>query len=182
MKTGLIILIVAAGATSIAVIIRVLRETFRFTATGTMQLGPPTIALLAISVIVVELCSGCESTGSPRRAAATGANFFIVKVGSTPFYRLGPAQLNGSDMILPKDTLVTLVRPEIGWSKVKLGSGDQGYVANDDLTVAPAAAIAAVNPPSVKRSRTIQVDPDSSFSLPEPSPDIEPTPIPIPNE
>ena len=173
MKTELIILIVVAGAISFAVVVRKLRELFRFTATG------PTIALLAVSIIAVELCGGCESTDSPKRAAASGAKFFIVKVNSTPFYRLGPAQLNGPDLTLGKDMLVTLVRAGMGWSKVKLPSDDQGYVANEALTIAPSAAIAAVNPPPIRRSRTIESEPDPSFSPPEPLPDIEPTPIPV---
>ena len=144
-----------------------------------MRLGP-TIALFSVSIITVGLCGGCESTDSLKPAAASGAKFFIVKVDSTPFYRFGPAQFTGSDMILPKDTLVTLVRAETGWSKIKLTSGDQGYVANEDLTIAPSAAITAVKPPHVRRSRTFQADPDPSFSLPEPSTDIQPTPISTP--
>ena len=160
---------------SVAVLVRRLRELLGFKATG------PTIALLTVSMIALELCGGCESTNSVKRAAASGAKFFVVKGESTPFYRLGPAY--GSDMTLPKDTLVTLVRPEMGFSKIKLASGDQGFVPNEDLTIASSAAIAAVNPPSVRRPRRIQVDPDPSFSPPEESlPDIEPTPIPVPNE
>ena len=180
MTRGLIILIVVVGAISAAVVVRLLREPPRFTATGSVKLVPPTIALLAVLIIAVELLSGCESTDLlVKRAAASGAKFFIVKV-DTPFYRWGPVQRNGSDMTLPKDTLVTLVRPELGWSKIKLASGDQGYVANEDLTIASSAVIDAANPPPFRRSRMIQPEADSNFSPPERLPDIEPTPIPIP--
>ena len=55
MKIGLIILIVVVGATSVAVVARLLREPFRFTATGIMKLGPPTIALLSMSIVAIEL-------------------------------------------------------------------------------------------------------------------------------
>ena len=141
----------------------------------------PTITLLSVSIIGVGLWAGCETSDPTNRAAASGTKFFIVKVASTPFYRFGPSQSTGPDITLPKDTLVTLVRPSFGWSKVKLASGDQGYVANDDLTIASPATIAAVNAPPARRSRTIQSEPDSSrFIPPEPLPEIEPTPIPVP--
>ena len=145
-----------------------------------MKLGT-TIALLTVSIIGIGLSGGCEGVNSPKRAAARGAKFFVVKVKSAPFYRLGPAQLNGADKILQKDTLVTLVRPETGFSKVQLASGDQGYVANDYLTTAPPAAIAAINAPPASRPRLIPAEPNSSrFNPPDLPAEIEPTPIPVP--
>lgn len=140
-----------------------------------------TIALFSIAIIELGLCGGCASADSPNLAAANGEKFFVVKVDSTPFYRYGPQQASRPEMTLPKDTLVTLVQPSFGWCKVELASGNQGYVANDDLTIAPSATTAVVNAPPARRSRTVQPEPDfSRFIPPEPLPDIEPTPIPIP--
>lgn len=98
-------------------------------------------SLLAVS-------SGC-STAQKNNAAASGLSpkYYAVTAGSSAFFRYGPQQGNGADMSLPKDTLVTVLRPSFGYYKVQLASGEQGYVASEDVGVAPANLIAAANTP-----------------------------------
>jgi hypothetical protein len=42
---------------------------------------------------------------------------------------------------------MTLIRPSFGYSKVHLVSGQEGYVASEDIKIAPEALVAAMNAP-----------------------------------
>ncbi len=77
-------------------------------------------------------------------APTTGKLYSITAV-SAPFFRHGPQEGRQPDKILPKDTLVKLIRPSFGYLKIQLvDSGQQGYVASEDINVAPPTLIAAV--------------------------------------
>lgn len=77
---------------------------------------------------------------------------------------------------------MTLIRPSFGYSKVKLTTGEQGYVASDDIRAAPPALIAAANTPT--ESSGVRLRPDFTdprlITPPESLPEFEPTPIPNP--
>lgn len=92
------------------------------------------------------LLAGCSSGGGGAAAASSG-KLFAVSATSTAFFRYGPQQGNGADMALPKDTLLTVLRPAFGYYKVQLTTGEQGYVASEDVRVAPPTLLAALNPP-----------------------------------
>lgn len=96
--------------------------------------------------------AGCNSVNQALSSPAGGAKIYAINKDSAAFYRYGPQQGNGPDSQLPKDTLVKLIRPSFGYSKVQLVKGaDQGYVASEDLQVATPAVIAAATatPPPV---------------------------------
>ena len=104
-------------------------------------------------VCALAALSGCST--SEKNAATTVAgpgNYYAVTASSTAFFRYGPQQGNGPDMSLPKDTLLTVLRPSFGYYKVQLTSGEQGYVASEDVGVAPATLIAAANTPEPEAS------------------------------
>ncbi|MDP9253672.1 MAG: hypothetical protein M3O66_01830, partial [Verrucomicrobiota bacterium] len=63
------------------------------------------LAMCAVAVLVI----GCAAGNG--RTAANGAKFYAVTAEKTAFFRYGPQQGNGPDMQLPKDTLMTLIRP-----------------------------------------------------------------------
>ena len=122
---------------------------------------------------------------------------YAVGVEKTPFYRYGPQQGSGPDEELPRDTLVKLIRHSFGYSKVAIAaSGQQGFVASEDLTVASAALIAAASAtpaPQIAAATTTPVSEnfdlqsaDSSFVPPPeglPAPDLPPaSPEPTPPE
>lgn len=90
--------------------------------------------------------------------SADGGKLYAVGVEKTAFYRFGPQQGNGPDEQLPRDTLVRLIRSSFGYSKVVLPeTGQQGFVASEDLTVASAALIAAATatpPPEIASTAT----------------------------
>lgn len=125
---------------------------------------------------------------------------FAVVTDTTSFYRYGPQQSNGPDQALPKDTLMTLIRPSFGYSKVQLANGgSEGYVASEDIKPAPPTLLASLNPPAPEPSSSSAAEnfdmhssepppleslpapdlpPTSSESLP--SLDTVPTPTPTP--
>jgi hypothetical protein len=103
-------------------------------------------------------------------------------VDSTPFYYRGPRQGIAADETLSKDTLVTMIRHSLGWCKVRLNTGEEGYVANDDIRAASATLVAASNlPKRLSQAARFHVDsPEPAFlSQPESRPEFEPTPIPV---
>ncbi|MDQ6656318.1 MAG: hypothetical protein M3Y80_10955, partial [Verrucomicrobiota bacterium] len=72
---------------------------------------------------------------------------FAVTADKTSFFRYGPQQGNGPDQELPRDTLMTLIRPSFGYSKVQLVTGSQeGYVASEDIRPASPTLLASLNP------------------------------------
>jgi hypothetical protein len=124
--------------------------------------------LLGVLVLGLGLAGfGCvhRRPPDPLKAAAAAAgpalgdDFRVTKRDDVPLYRSGPQQMAFPDNLLPKDTLVRVVRTRVGYSLVRTESGLLGWVASDDLGV-PAT------PPSVISSDTI---PPSAVSGP-PSP------------
>jgi hypothetical protein len=106
-----------------------------------------------------------------------------VSAKETPFYRYGPLQGNGPDQKLAEDTLVTVVRPSFGYSKVCLLNGDQGYLASEDIHLAsPALVAAAFAPPPSSGAASFRLDSNDPRLIAPPPPlpaDLpEPTPIP----
>jgi hypothetical protein len=133
-------------------------------------------------------CSTPEST-APVAASKTG-QYYVVSARRAAFFRYGPQQANGPDGKLPQGTLVTVIRPAFGYSKVQLSNGLQGYLASQDIHAAPPEVVqAATNPhPAVTgtsesnrqaRSRYNTVDP-RFLPPPPPLPEDQPEPTPIP--
>lgn len=138
--------------------------------------------LLSLLVALIMLSCGCAESNPARPVAANGGKLFAVTASSTSFYRYGPQQASGPDKTLPKDTLMTLIRSSFGYSKVKLTTGEEGYVARDDIRVAPPALIAAANAPAESSGVHLRRDFAEPPFIPPPDslPEFEPTPIPSP--
>src|SRR4029077_8400130 len=115
--------------------------------------------------------AGCAESNPNQATAANGGKFYAVITDSAPFYRYGPQQGNGPDMKLQKDRLMTLIRPSFGYCKVKLTTGEQGYVASDDIGPAPPALVAAATAPPPHPSRAA---PSPSCCPPHLAPPLSP--------
>ena len=90
------------------------------------------VRFLAVWVICV-LLQGCATqTYAPDQAPE-----YVVIRDFTPMYRLGPMQARGPDASLKVNTRVKLLRQEMGYSLVQLEDERTGYVANENLAVAP---------------------------------------------
>ena len=139
------------------------------------------IALVAIGLTSLPGCSASRSMIS-RVTSAEGGKMYAVGVEKAPFYKFGPQQGNGPDQELPRDTLVRLVRNSFGYSKVVIeDSGQQGYVASENLTVASAALIAAATatpPPQI--ASTSPTSGGENFDVESTDPSFVPPPEGLP--
>ena len=134
-------------------------------------------------VTVLALCGTSCSTSDPAApTASSSGKYYAVSVKGAEFYRYGPQQGNGPDEKLPQDTLVMLIRPSFGYSKVQLMNGQQGYVATQDIRAAPPELVSAETTPPVSNetSRTRKFHFDPRLLPPEPLPNDAPEPTPIP--
>jgi hypothetical protein len=145
-------------------------------------------ALRAVSYGIVLIAPGliAACANSTTSLAVNSGKYYAVSAARAAFYRYGPQQGNGPDQKLPHDTLVTLIQPTFGYCKVQLMSGEQGYVASEDIHPASAQLVAAATTkPSVtptnraSRSRLNPNDPRLT-TPPEPLPLDLPEPTPIP--
>ncbi len=134
---------------------------------------------LTLPLLSLFLLPACSSTKA-RITKNNSGKLFAVSSDTTSFYRYGPQQGNGPDEALPKDTLMTLIRPSFGYCKVQLvGNSKEGYVASEDIKPAPQTLIAALNAPAhtgVSDREDFNVrasDPPPPEALPDP--DLPPT-------
>jgi hypothetical protein len=125
--------------------------------------------------------SSCARLFPHRSGSAKHSTELMLTADKTSFYKYGPQQSQGPDRQLPKDTRVTVVRHAFGYSKVRLPDGQQGFVANDQLSRAPEKLIAQADA-SDDSADGSSLPPTPSVKLPasDSSPEYEPTPIPAP--
>jgi hypothetical protein len=140
----------------------------------------PTAALLAICV------AGCSSTNKPAAVTTTTAKkdgkLFVVSVESAGFFRRGPQAGRDPDKTLSKETVVKLIRPSFGFSKVEVvATGEQGYVASDDIRPASSALLASVSAPKPDPLASPSTQPGvEQFHLNSSDPRLVPPPEDLP--
>ena len=148
-----------------------------------VQMKLKAIALALLAAISVSSLVGC---GIGRRMISRvtspgDGKLYAIGVEKAPFYRYGPQQGNGPDTQLPKDTLVKLIRHSFGYSKVVVAeTGQQGFVASDDLTVASAAMIAAATATPPPQVTAASAPVRESFDLDSVDPGAVPPPENLP--
>src|SRR5437868_10471386 len=135
-----------------------------------------------ILTLLAVCATSCSTSDSTAPAAANSGKYYAVSVKQAEFYLYGPQQASGPDQRLPQDTLVMLIRPSFGYSKVKLMNGQQGYVASQDIRAAPPEVVSAVTSPPVSNetSRNPIFHLEPRLLPPEPLPNDAPEPTPIP--
>jgi hypothetical protein len=149
-----------------------------------MRLKRKTSLLRNTSIAAAVVLAGCAGSNPNQAKSANGEKLYAVITDSAPFYRYGPQQGNGPNMKLQKDRLMTLIRVSSDYCKVKLTTGEQGFVANDDIRPASLALVAAATAPPTYPSRAAGFPFDASdprLAEPQELPsgfDPEPTPIP----
>lgn len=162
--------------------------------------GVKMTARVAVPLLfILGVISGCKTVANVASLAKKATfetqtpKFYAVVNDSAAFYRRGPQQGSEPDVRLPKDTVVKLIRPSFGFSKVQLLNGDQqGYVSSDDIRLASPALVAqatATPPPvaAVNRPRSERFELNSSdprlMPPPEllPAPDLPPADLPAPD-
>lgn len=99
------------------------------------------------AVLFALIGAGCTSTNKTSQSTRRDAKFFVVTSEAAPFFRHGPQPGRDPDLKLTKDTLVKVIRPSFGFSKVQLvATGEQGYVASEDIRPASSTLVAAATP------------------------------------
>jgi hypothetical protein len=147
----------------------------------------PAAALLAI------LISGCAGANRPAVATTTttkrDGKLFVVSVEAAPFFRHGPRPGVNPDKTLSKDSVVKLIRPSFGYSKVEVvATGEQGYVSSEEIRPASPALLASVTAPKTDPLATQSTQPAvEQFNLNSNDPrlipppeDLPPTELPLP--
>jgi hypothetical protein len=105
-----------------------------------------------VFALLFGLFAGCKSADRPAQNTKKAARLFAVSVDSAAFFRHGPQEGRDPDLKLPKDTIVKLIRPSFGYSKIQVvESGVQGYVASEEIKPAPATLLAAATTPPTSR-------------------------------
>lgn len=135
--------------------------------------------------------AGCATEPIP-----TGSRL-VISVPVAQFYKNGPAQdssfmtpqtasvatitgqESGPDGQLPSGAIVTMVKREIGFSRVMTGNGTIGYVSNDQMQRAPAIARAST-PPSWRQPATPRRQKAPQTRPPEEQLDLSDLPLPLP--
>jgi hypothetical protein len=142
--------------------------------------------------VLLALCG--TSCSTPESAAPTAASnsgrYYVVSARKAQFFRYGPQQANGPDEKLSQGTLVTVIRPAFGYSKVQLLNGLQGYVASQDIQTAPSQLVQAATNPNPSGTGTNDSNGQGRFRHnivdprflppPPPLPEDQPEPTPIP--
>jgi hypothetical protein len=140
----------------------------------------PAAALLAIFI------SGCSSSNKPAVTTTTTSKrdgkLFAVSVESAPFFRHGPRAGVDPDKTLARETLVKLIRPSFGYSKVEVvATGEQGYVSSEELRPASSALLASVSAPKPDSLATPSTQPAAEqFNLNSSDPRLVPPPEDLP--
>ena len=139
-------------------------------------------ALVVATALVVACSNSTKTAQKPPTSTRTDAKLFAVANDNAAFFRRGPQAGRTPDQTLPKETLVRLIRPSFGFSKVELvASHEQGYVASDDLKPATAALVAATTAPKVDPLTTPSTQPAAEmFRLDSSDPRLIPPPEDLP--
>ena len=134
-------------------------------------------ARMAFALFSLTLLGGCATqTFAPEVAPE-----YVIIRDFSPFYRLGPQQGRGPDASLRTETRVKLIRREMGFSLVQLEDLRTGYVANENMTVAPPRPAAQVKEEAeiatMKKRGGHRGDDGPLYSGPQ----VNDTPLPDPN-
>ena len=140
---------------------------------------PLVAALLAL---VFAGCSAGPKTTQTTPAAKRDAKLYVVSVESAGFFIHGPQSGREPEKKLSKETVLKLVRPSFGYSKVEIAAtGEQGYISSEEIRPASSNLVAAVTPPKVDPLATPSTTPAvEQFNLNSDDPRLVPPPEDLP--
>ena len=145
--------------------------------------GVPYSRLAALAALLFAVLSiGCRNTQETHASVKSGGKLFAVTSDSAAFFRHGPQQGREPDSKLSRDTVVKLIRPSFGYSKVELvSSGEKGYVSSDEIKPASASLIAAAfAKPTDSVIAHTDVPPGETFNIDSNDPRLVPPPEQLP--
>jgi len=83
---------------------------------------PRLLPVSALLALVFAGCSAANKTTQTTAPAKRDAKLFVVSVESAGFFRRGPQPGREPDKTLSKETVVKLIRPSFGYSKVEVAA------------------------------------------------------------
>ncbi len=92
-------------------------------------------SLQSFFALAAALC--LASCSSSQTYMPDTAPEMVITKDFTPFYRIGPQQINGPDASLRIDSYLKLLKKEFGFSYVQLEDGRTGFIPADAYKAAP---------------------------------------------
>jgi hypothetical protein len=140
-------------------------------------------AAAAVLSLFFSACSSVTRTVQKVTKPPENAKLFAITTDAAAFFRHGPQQGREPDQKLSRDTLVKLIRPSFGYSKVQLvASGEQGYVASDEIKPATPMLVASMANARMESSATEPPSPAAEqFRLNSDDPRLVPPPEELPD-
>ena len=138
---------------------------------------------LSLVALFFGACSNAnKTTQTTKPSAKRDAKLFVVSVESAAFFRRGPQTGREPDRSLTRETVVKLIRPSFGFSKVEIAAtGEQGYVASEEIRPASSNLIASVSVPKPDPLATSSTPPPvEQFNLNSEDPRLIPPPEALP--
>ena len=140
-------------------------------------------ALGAVLSLSFSACSSVTKTVQKVTKPPENGKLYAVTADSAAFYRHGPQPGREPDQKLSKDTVVKLIRPSFGYSKVQLvASGEQGYVASDEIR--PATPMLLASAPTIPPEAAPSTSPSPAaeeFNMNSDDPRLVPPPEELPD-
>ena len=142
----------------------------------------PGAALLALFVSACSSANNKPVVTTTTSKATSERKLDVVSADSAAFFKKGPQSGRDPDRKLPKDTVVKLIRPSFGFSKVELAeTGEQGYVSSEEIRPATSALIASASTRKPDPLETPSTEnPVEQFNLNSNDPRLVPPPEDLP--
>jgi len=141
----------------------------------------PAIALLGFIFPGCSANTKTTATSTTTSTAKRDAKLFVVSVESTAFFRHGPQAGREPDSKLSKETVLKLIRPSFGYSKVEIAAtGEQGYVSSEDIRPTSSNLIAFATPKVDPLATPSTTPPVEQFNLNSDDPRLVPPPEALP--
>ena len=138
---------------------------------------------LSLVALFFGACSNAsKTTQTTKPSAKREAKLFVVSVESAAFFQHGPQSGRDPDKTLTRETVVKLIRPSFGFSKVEIAAtGEQGYVSSEEIRPASSNLIASVSAPKPNPLATSSTPPPvEQFNLNSDDPRLVPPPEALP--
>jgi hypothetical protein len=138
--------------------------------------------MAAVLALSFSACSSVTKTVQKVTKPPENAKLYAITADSAAFFRHGPQQGREPDQKLSRDTIVKLIRPSFGYSKVQLvTSGEQGYVASEEITPASPMLVASTATARTEAALSPPASEAEQFNFSSDDPRLVPPPEELPD-
>ena len=142
------------------------------------------LAGAAVLALCFSACSSVTETVQKVTMPPADGKLYAITADSAAFFHRGPQEGREPDKKLSRDTLVKLIRPSFGYSKVQLvASGELGYVSSEEIK--PASPMLVASTATARTESVVSTPPPSpaaeQFNMDSSDPRLVPPPEDLPN-